>query len=80
MEERRKNSVPAVEVPKRMLVDVDQPQWVCYECGVKHGFFSPGLATWHPDTCGVCDQQKTVTEPRDFGYLAKGWKEKRDGN
>ena len=66
--------------PKQIHVDPDQPAWVCYECGVKNGFWKPGIATWHTDTCGVCNHQKSVTEPRDFGYLAKGWKEKRDAN
>ncbi len=36
-----------------------------------------GVATWHPDTCGVCGKSGvSVTEPRDFGYLENGWSDK----
>lgn len=64
---------------KRPKVDVDQPGQVCYSCGTKHGFFRPGICTWSRDVCDVCGTEQSVTEPRDFGYLAKGWKEKQDG-
>jgi hypothetical protein len=46
------------------------------ECGLQFGKFKPGLATWHWGKCGVCYQEKEVTEPRDFGYLREGWKRK----
>ena len=64
--------------PKKIHIDNDQPQWVCYECGKKYGSFKCGTATWHSDTCGVCGETQACTEPRDFGYLLLGWKEKKN--
>lgn len=79
MEERRKSpGRPTNKALSRMLVDVDQPTWVCYTCGRKYGSFKPGTCTWHKDTCGVCGKDATVTEPRDFGYLLQGWRKKYD--
>lgn len=51
------------------------PQWICYDCGMKHGKREPGLACWHADKCDVCGEAKPVTEPRDFGYLNVTWEE-----
>ena len=51
----------------------DYPVWVCYPCGIRHGFKECGIATWHDDTCGVCGKVTTVTEPRDFGHLKNSW-------
>ena len=59
-----------------------QPAWCCLTCGTKFGrWYVSGtytgpvghLATWHPDTCGVCGYGRDVTEPRDFGYLIPAW-------
>ena len=66
--------------PKKIHVDPDQPKWVCYKCGRKYGSFKCGQATWHSDTCGCCGDVASCTEPRDFGYLLLGWKDKRDLN
>ena len=54
-----------------------QPAWVCLDCGNKLGARpksanSNHVSTWHNETCGVCLQYRSVTEPRDFGYLNKG--------
>lgn len=68
------------EKQKKRQVDINQPNWVCHPCGVKYGFFRPGTCYWHKDACGVCSEVQSVTEPRDFGYLAKGWKEKHNAN
>lgn len=51
----------------------EYPQWICYECGIEHGRRTPGLATWHLDTCDVCGKNRAVTEPRDFGHLKDTW-------
>jgi hypothetical protein len=64
--------------PKKIHVDPDQPAWVCHTCGVKYGSFRAGQCTWHSAVCDVCGGVHAVTEPRDFGYLLLGWKEKRD--
>lgn len=64
--------------PKKIHVDNDQPQWICYKCGIKYGSFKAGQARWHTDVCGCCGETQACAEPRDFGYLLLGWKEKRD--
>jgi len=63
---------------KKIVIDPEQPTWVCHKCGVKYGSFRCGIATWHNDTCGVCGKEAAVTEPRDFGYLLAGWKQRQE--
>jgi hypothetical protein len=64
--------------PPKIYIDKDQPQWICYACGRKYGSFKAGLASYHQATCECCGKYTSVTEPRDFGYLLDGWKQKRD--
>ena len=64
--------------PKKIHISPNQPDWVCYDCGKKHGSFKCGMATWHKGKCGACGEERSVTEPRDFGYLLTGWKDRRD--
>ncbi len=54
----------------------EYPAWVCQECGLKYGrqTSKDHVCTWHPDICGVCGQEKIVTEPRDFGHLKDNWR------
>ena len=44
------------------------PDWVCMDCGNAAGRgMPPGhIATFHNNVCGVCEQEKSVTQPRDF--------------
>ena len=46
-----------------------QIDWVCLSCGVKHGHKGVDIATWHRGVCDICNKRKTVTQPRDFGYI-----------
>jgi hypothetical protein len=64
--------------PKKIHIDADQPAYVCHKCGVLYGSFRAGLATWHQDTCGCCGTMTSCTEPRDYGYLLLGWKDKKE--
>jgi len=48
---------------------------VCRDCGDKYGKYSVGCSSVWPGTCGVCGEDKPVTEVRDWGYLTKGIKE-----
>lgn len=50
-----------------------EPAWVCLDCASERGASpSPGhIHTIHTDVCGICGQEKEVTEPRDFG-LTRG--------
>jgi len=45
------------------------PAWVCGECGTKYGRHPCGIATFHKGICGICGEEKSVTQPRDFGGL-----------
>lgn len=53
------------------------PMWVCIDCGTRYGH---GLPVGHPftvhdGTCELCGASASVTEPRDFGYLKRGWRQ-----
>ena len=52
----------------------DYPVWVCAPCGKKYGNRIPIMATWHNGTCGICYEERPVTEPRDYGHLTSGWR------
>ena len=45
---------------------------VCRDCGHKYGKYSVGCSSVWQGTCGVCGEDKPVTEVRDYGYLTKG--------
>ena len=56
------------------------PSWVCSKCGLKAlehfvadkpqyaRYLGRVTAIWHKDKCDVCQETKSVTEPRDFFY------------
>jgi len=50
---------------------IEYPDWVCLDCGKKHGRRVPEMATWHIGKCDACGQEKEVTEPRDFGHFPR---------
>ena len=63
-------------------ISIKQPDWVCDDCGQRWGrwyedgeYFGPQphYATYHTGKCGVCRQEKSVTEPRDYGFLRRNW-------
>jgi len=65
-------------------INVEQPDWVCDDCGVKWGnvwdgetYSGPRLhcATYHEGECDVCHKERPVTEARDYGYLRTGWQD-----
>jgi hypothetical protein len=45
---------------------------VCRDCGSRYGKYSVGCSSTWEGTCDVCEQDKPVTEVRDWGYLTKG--------
>ena len=49
-----------------------QADVVCRDCGHKYGKYSVGCSSVWNGTCGVCGEDKPVTEVRDYGYLSKG--------
>jgi hypothetical protein len=58
---------------------MDYPNFVCHECGTKHGsWYFDGKykgpkhhsATYHMGTCDACGKEDIpVTEPRDYGHF-----------
>lgn len=64
---RRNGKSPGTMQPIRSS---SYPDWVCADCGMKHGRHNPGIATWHLGRCDICGKEKAVTEPRDFGHLS----------
>jgi hypothetical protein len=58
-----------------LLTKLLQADVVCCECGSKYGKYSVGCSSTWESTCDVCDQKKSVTEVRDWGYLGKGIQE-----
>lgn len=60
------------------MTTADYPQWICADCGVKHGKRPQGrLSCWHVGRCDICGAWTAVTEPRDFGHLRDGWSDGR---
>ena len=55
-----------------------QADVVCTECGEKYGKYSVGCSSTWMGTCGVCGEEKRVTEVRDWGYLTRGINELKD--
>ena len=45
---------------------------VCKDCGTEYGKYSVGCSSTWQGTCGVCGEDKPVTEVRDWGYLTEG--------
>ena len=47
-----------------------QVDWICTQCAITHGAkpFPGHLSTYHTGKCGVCEEEQTVTEPRDFDW------------
>ena len=53
--------------------------WICRECAFKHCNHKQvkegHLVTWHAGKCDICEEEKILTEPRDFGHLKENWNE-----
>ena len=49
--------------------ETEEPSWVCLDCANKRGARIPQghCFTSHIGICGICQEEKEVTEPRDFG-------------
>lgn len=45
---------------------------VCKDCGSKYGHYSVGCSSIWTGTCGVCGQEKSITEVRDWNWLKEG--------
>lgn len=56
---------------KEIRTKLETCDWVCSDCGNQYGEPAGHQPTFHFGLCGVCDQIKSVTEPRDFKYFQK---------
>lgn len=45
-------------------------QWICHKCATTYGavMHPAHIATYHKGTCGVCETEQIVTEPRDYSW------------
>jgi len=57
---------------KKLLKKLEQTGTTCMECGQKYGVYSVGCSSVWNGKCGVCGEDKRVTESRDFGYFQTG--------
>ena len=57
---------------KKLLNKLQNAGTVCHDCGKKYGNYSVSCSSTWQGTCGVCGQEKPVTETRDYGYMRKG--------
>jgi len=47
----------------------EYPRWICQECANSRGHHNLCLvSSYCMATCGWCDKNKPVTQPRDYGY------------
>jgi len=62
---------------EQLLKKLEDAAVCCRDCGLKYGIYSVGCSSSWVGTCRVCDEDKWVTETRDWGYLYKGRTELR---
>jgi hypothetical protein len=57
---------------RQLLKKLENAYMVCHSCGTKYGVYSVGCSSVWNGKCGVCDQETSVTEARDYAYLMTG--------
>jgi hypothetical protein len=57
---------------RRMIKTLNNASVCCHECGDKWGVYSVGCSSTWNGTCRVCEEEKRVTETRDYAYLITG--------
>ena len=57
---------------RELLKKLGNAYTVCHDCGKQYGVYSVGCSSTWNGTCNVCDQEKRVTEARDYAYLITG--------
>ncbi|WJZ48222.1 hypothetical protein [Synechococcus phage DSL-LC02] len=57
---------------KKLLKKLEQVGTTCFDCGDKYGVYSVGCSSVWNGKCGVCGEEKGVTESRDFAYFITG--------
>jgi hypothetical protein len=46
------------------------PDWVCKDCAISAGgrLRYDLISCYHDGKCGICKEDKSVIQPRDYGY------------
>jgi hypothetical protein len=57
---------------KALLKRLEQAGTSCKDCGSTYGVYSVGCSSSWNGKCGVCGEDKIVTETRDYGYFITG--------
>jgi len=57
---------------KQLLKKLETAGTSCKDCGVKYGVYSVGCSSSWIGKCGVCGEEKIVTESRDYAYFITG--------
>jgi hypothetical protein len=57
---------------KALLKKLEQAGTSCKDCGAKYGVYSVGCSSSWNGKCGVCGEEKIVTESRDYAYFITG--------
>lgn len=61
-----------MKLSDNLVERLTQADVVCSDCGDKYGKYSVGCSSTWEGQCHVCGETKSITEVRDWGYLAKG--------
>lgn len=61
-----------MKLSENLVERLTQADVVCRDCGDKYGKYSVGCSSTWEGQCHVCGETKSITEVRDWGYLAKG--------
>ena len=57
---------------KALLKKLETAYNTCSDCGDKYGVYSVGCSSSWNGKCGVCGEEKIVTESRDYAYFITG--------
>jgi hypothetical protein len=57
---------------KALIKKLQDATVCCKECGGQWGVYSVGCSSTWMGICRVCDQEKRITETRDYAYFFTG--------
>lgn len=57
---------------KKLVKKLENAYVVCSDCGSQYGVYSVGCSSVWNAKCDVCEEEKPVTEARDYAYLVAG--------
>ena len=67
-----RNAPMTLKEKKALLKRLEQAGTTCMDCGQKYGQYHDGVSSVWNGKCGICGEEKRVTETRDFRYMRKG--------